>query len=44
MMKILANMMTRLMKVSSEGMAMLEIVKDTDAIIRGYINWLIVLT
>jgi predicted component of type VI protein secretion system len=36
MMKILANMMTRLMKVSS--WAMLQIVKGTDVTIRGCIN------
>jgi hypothetical protein len=40
MMKILANMMTRLMKVSS--WVMLKIVKGTDVTIRDYINWLIV--
>jgi hypothetical protein len=33
----LANIMTGLMKVSSWGM--LQIVKNTDAIIRGYIKW-----
>jgi hypothetical protein len=36
MMKILANMMTGLMKVSS--WVMLQIVKGTDATIRDYIN------
>jgi hypothetical protein len=39
-MKILENMMTGLMKVSS--WVMLQIVKDTDATIRDCINWLIV--
>jgi hypothetical protein len=34
--------MIGLMKVSSWGM--LQSVKDTDAIIRGYIKWLTVLT
>jgi O-succinylbenzoate synthase len=39
MMKILANMMTGLMKVSS--WAILQIVKGTDVTIRDCINWLI---
>jgi hypothetical protein len=40
MMKILANMMTGLMKVSS--WVMLQTVKGTDVTIRDCINWLIV--
>jgi hypothetical protein len=40
MMKILANMMTGLMKLSS--WVMLQIVKGKDVTIRGCINWLIV--
>jgi hypothetical protein len=39
MMKILENMMTGLMKVSS--WVMLQIVKGSDVIIRDCINWLI---
>jgi hypothetical protein len=40
MMKILANMMTGLMKVSS--WVMLQTIKGTYVTIRDYINWLIV--
>ena len=42
MMNILENMMIGPMKVSFWGM--LQTVKDTDAIIRGYIKWLTALT
>jgi hypothetical protein len=40
LMKILANMMTGMMKVSS--WVMLQIVNGTDVTIRDYIKWLIV--